>query len=270
MKTKNLLILIAIFTLTSSCMPDFYYQVYRTNPDEEIEIKSNTLVYEDQYCKVIYNLWQENGNIGFIFHNKTNNDLNLNLNESFFIINGMAYPYYQNRIFGTASNFQLNRESNYTYLDYLLNIKTNTVGATSSSEYSVSRVEQKVLTVPSKTSIRIAEFSINNTLIRNCDLYRHPKKKEIKTVAFNKSNSPLIFSNRISYSIENSADPIEIENNFYVSEITNYPEHEMFDTKKEEFCGEESLKEIRYSIEEAPNNFYIKYPAGSNFSSLKH
>jgi hypothetical protein len=270
MKTKNLLILTAIFALTSSCMPDFYYQVYRTNPDEEIETKSNTLVYEDQYCKVTYNLWQQNGNIGFVFYNKTNDDLNLNLDESFFIINEMAYPYYQNRIFGTASNFQLSSASNYTYLDYLLNVKTNTVGATSSSEYSVSRIERKVLTVPSKTSIKIAEFSINNELIRNCDLYKYPKKKEIKTAAFNKSNSPLVFSNRISYSLENSSEPIEIENSFYVSGITNYPENEMFDTKDEEFCGEKSVNEIRYSKEEVPNKFYIKYPAGNSFSSLKH
>lgn len=264
MKTKFLLISSLILALTS-CMPSHYYQVYKAKPDTQIETKSDFLVYENQNCKVSYNLWQENGNVGFAFYNKTENDIILYLDESFFVLNGMAFPYYQNRIFGTSS--KANTTVNYSYWNYFL-IGASTVNTTSSA-YSVARIEKKKLTIPSKTSIIIAEFSINKDLIRNCDLFRYPRKKEITTVSFNKTNSPIIFSNRISYSLENSPELIEIENNFYVSEITNYPENKMFDYKDEEFCGEETLDNVKYSTKQAPNKFYIKYPR-DNYSNLEH
>lgn len=268
MKTKNLLILAVIFAL-SSCMPDYFYQVYKVNPDKKIETKSDFLVYEDQYCKIFYNLWEENGNIGFSFYNKTDSYIYLNLDKSFFILNGQAYPYYQNRVFSSSSNLKTTA-SNSVYVSYFLIGTANSSSSTSYSGSAVSRIERKILTVPSKTSIKIAEFAINYNLIRNCDLYRYPKRKEIKSVSFNKSNSPIEFSNRISYSLENSTELVEIENNFYVSEITNYPENEMYDYKDEEFCGQTNANEIKYSKEQAPNKFYLKYPNGDTYSTLDH
>jgi len=44
-----------------------------------------------------------------------------------------------------------------------------------------------------------------------------------------------------------SAEPIQFENEFYVSEITNYPENEIVDSKYAEFCGEKAQRNITSS-----------------------
>lgn len=98
--------LILILSL-SSCVPLKFYQVYKVFPDSDIELKSNFLVYEDGNCKVSYNLWSKNGNIGFNYYNKTDNDIYLNLDKSFFIINGLSYQYYQNRTFTSSTSYGL-------------------------------------------------------------------------------------------------------------------------------------------------------------------
>jgi len=57
---------------------------------------------------------------------------------------------------------------------------------------------------------------------------------------------------------------------FYVSEITNYPEDEITEYKKEEFCGEKSVTSKEYIKEVSPNKFYIKYSNSSVGISFKH
>lgn len=51
-----------------------FYQVYTVEAPGSVE-KENALVYENEDCKVMYNLWSEDGYIGFIFKNKTDKDL---------------------------------------------------------------------------------------------------------------------------------------------------------------------------------------------------
>ena len=77
------------------------------------------------------------------------------------------------------------------------------------------------------TSKVITEYSINSSLIRDCDLFKYPSGKQIKSRTFIKSNSPLVFSNRIVYNVEQSITPVKFENEFFVTEITNYPEREL-------------------------------------------
>lgn len=67
-----------IFTLLgvicfSSCMSNFY-QVYSvdTNGAKQID---NSLVFENEDCKVLYNLWSNNGKVNFAFYNKTDKDI---------------------------------------------------------------------------------------------------------------------------------------------------------------------------------------------------
>ncbi len=59
----------------------------------------NSLIYEDDNCIVSYNLWAERGDIGFRCYNKTNSNIYVNLEESFFILNGIAHDYFKNRVY---------------------------------------------------------------------------------------------------------------------------------------------------------------------------
>ena len=103
MKTKiELISTVIIVVLLSSCATTFY-QVYKTTATNKMANKDNQLVYEDENCKVSYNLWGEGGNIGFRFFNKTDKNISLNLEESFFILNGISYNYYRSRVFTTST-----------------------------------------------------------------------------------------------------------------------------------------------------------------------
>lgn len=251
MKTlKFLSVLLLTAMLLASCVTNSFYQVYKATPSDTTLLKDNLLVYEDQNCEVFYNLWDEGGNIGFRFYNKSNENIYLNLEESFYVLNGMAYNYYKNRTYTNstssgATNPQLNNR-------YPVNIITNQV-------YSVSFNEEKIVCIPPKTSKVISEYTINKSLIRDCDLYKYPTKRKIKTKSFTQENSPLIFSNKIAYTIGQSKNLIRFENQFYISEITNYPEGEVLESKGEEFCGESTGTIITYLNNASADKFYIRY-----------
>ena len=269
---KKLLIASFIGVLLSSCsMTSYYYQVYKTTPTNTV-LKDNLLVYEDDNCKVSYNLWDEGGNIGFRFFNKSDKNIYLDMDESYFILNGVANNYYKNRIYssstnsGTSASRGVTATKSNTGFNYLDLLQTNGISASnsvvsvSSSGYSVSYTEEKIICIPSLTSKSITEYNINKTLFRDCDLFKYPKTKQIKTKSLKKADSPLVFSNRIAYKVGQSNELVKFENEFYVSEITNYPEYEMFEKKFDQYCGEKSAIETNYLKNVSADKFYISYP----------
>ena len=135
-------------------------------------------------------------------------------------------------------------------------------GIISSKGYAISTNEEKIICIPSKTAKIISEYSINESLIRSCDLFKYPSKKQVKTISFQKNDSPFVFSNRISYCVGQNTNPIQFENEFYVMEITNYPEKEIMDLKTEDYCGQKSYVYKNYFKNVSPDKFYIKYSTG--------
>lgn len=270
MKTKIVFIGLIGLVMTA-CMPTSFFQIYKAIPSSNTNLNGSFLVYEDDNCKVSYNLWYDGGNIGFIFYNKTGQDIFLNLETSYFILNGISYNYYKNRVYtnsaslgASASNFATTSKS-MTGMNYLDLIQTNrvsvgnSVGIAASSGYSVSYNEEKIVCIPSLTSKMITEYSINKSLYRDCDLFKYPTKKNIVTKNFKKSDSPFVFSNRLSYTIGKSENPVKFENEFYVSEITNYPKSEIIESKYEKFCDFTGTELLEYFKSISPDKFYIKY-----------
>jgi hypothetical protein len=145
---------------------------------------------------------------------------------------------------------------------------TRTKGVTSSSGTSVSYSEEKIVCIPSKTSKKITEYSINKTLYRDCDLFRYPTTKQIKSKTFSKLESPLVFSNRITYFIGQPESSVKFENEFYVSEISNYPEKQITESRADEFCGEKESIKTKYFKDVSSDKFYISYAKGKKI--LKH
>lgn len=271
MKNKKT-ILVGLFALImNSCVTHSYYQVYKTTASEKINLKDNSLVYEDLNCIISYNFWQNEGNIGFRFFNKTGKNIYLNLEESFFVFNGISNNYYKNRIFTNSHSSGVvmlkgakaaKSVTGYNFLDL---VQTNlmsvsaSISNTSTSGTSVAYTEEKIVCIPPQTAKIISEYTINKSIYRDCELLRYPTKKEIKSKNFTKSNSPIIFSNIISYKLDQSELQNKVQNEFYVSEITNLPVSEMFSSKYEENCGKKSRFISSYFTEQSPNKFYIKY-----------
>lgn len=275
MKFRNLLYTISTVLILSSCATTSFYQVYDVKPANESITKSDMLFFEDENCKITYNLWSNGGNIGFNFYNKSDSRIYVKLNESNFILNGFAYDYFKNRTFTTSESKSASTSKTstgsvaVTGLNIYNNIQTNQVKSSSSANlsssvgYAVSIKEDSVVCIPPKTTKRISEYSINEALIRNCDLFKYPRTKEINTVSYKEDESPIVFSNRITYEINGNSK--EVTNEFYVSEITNYPESEFIETKYEEFCGQKSSYSTKYFKYYDTDKFYIKYSKGTDY-----
>lgn len=272
MKTIKPLITLALSTLLLTSCTTTYYQVYQTKSIDKLQTTDSSFVYEDDNCKVSYNLWGDGGNAGFRFYNKTNQEIFVNLEESFFIVNGVANDYYKKRVFtksassGVATSKSATASKSVTGINYLNLLQNNSIqtsasaGVITSSGYSTAYYEPSIIHIPAKTSKIIAEYTINERLYRDCDLFKYPSKSQIKSKSFSKTDSPIVFSNRISYTVGASTEPIKFENEFYVAEVTNYPEEEFTEKKGDEFCGEKSVVKKMYFKNVSPDKFYIKYP----------
>lgn len=275
MKTKlNLSFTALIAVFLTSCATSFY-QVYKVVPTDKSIRADNYLIYEDDNCKISYDFWSEGGDIGFHFYNKTNENIYLNLEESFFVLNGISYDYFKNRVFthsinsGTTSSKVKTASKSVTGIDYLDLLQTNriqasSIGVMTSSGFSISYNEGKVICIPSKSSKIITEYNISKSLYRDCDLFKYPTKKQIKSKSFTKPESPIIFSNRITYTLGKSEKLIKFENEFYISEISNYPASEMFESKYNEYCGQKSTTKTKYFKNVSPDKFYIIYTKGND------
>lgn len=293
MKNFKTLILIAAILL-QGCATTTFYQLYKTESDN-VKVEENELLFENEEIKVVFNLWDNYGNSGFLIFNKTDSNIYIDLKKSHLIINGIAKTYFQNRTFTESSSSSLSLGNSYTssylnknssaygsayYSDNFgtANYQSVTKGilTTSSSKskttfakgFSVSYIEKDIVIIPSNSAKVFNGFNLNNSLFRDCDLFRYPSIKSIKTKNFDLENTPLKFENIISYGYELNKIK-EIKCNFWVSEITNYPSTEFMERKYPEYCGDKSQNSKNYFIYSNPNNFYIKYSKGSSIG-FKH
>lgn len=268
---------IAVLSIIS-CGTMNYYQIYKTSPIGGVTKKDNYLTYEDASCKITYNLWAEGGNIGFTFYNKSDKNLYLNLDESFFILNGIAYDYFNNRVITNSRNYSMysSRSVSGTQIiepnSLIYNTRPQSIsnGFTSSSSassgYSISLEEKKLICVPPKTSKVIVEYSITKLLYRDCDLLKYPNKKQVVAKNFTKENSPFVFSNLLLYTVGKEGQPVKVNNEFFVSEISNLPESEVLTKKTDDMCGQKSMKMLTYFKISDADKFYVKYSKGGDTS----
>lgn len=246
-------LLISITVLLFSCSETNYYQVFQASP-EGGTLQEDNVVFEDNNCKVYYNLWEKGGEIGFRIYNKADYDIVINLSKTFFVLNGFAYEYFQNRTFiNSTSNTVAIGASRYSNNVYNI----TKIESLSSSGTSIMSLEKSILTVPSHTSIIIKEYNIASNVYRNCNLYRYPDRRDNYTLKFDALTSPFIFSNLITYYTPN--DTIRFENKFHVNQITNYPLSSMFKTIDTTKCGDKLNIPIEVHKNYSPYNFYIPY-----------
>ena len=283
----------SFFLLLTSCTSVYNYQVYRTE-GPNLNLNNNLLVFEDSVCSISYNLWSENGNPTFLFYNKTDQLISIDLTECFFVMNGISYDYFQNRTYTysseTASSSSIGLSTtksksatNATILATSASsnsekIVTNSNGnattnsnstsqlsgasTTNSRGYSVSYSEQNLIKIPSKTGKIISEFSIVSSRFKHCELQKNPKNNvQIDSLQFTLDNSPFVFSNNITYQIETLSNSKKtVQNSFYVSSILNMLEEQFYYMDYEYGCAGKSTFKSRFLKYNSPKNFYLTYP----------
>lgn len=281
MKKLLLVAFVALFIL-SSCSKTFY-QVY-TVETPGLSKDNAVLVYENEDCKVLYNLWQENGNIGFMISNKMEKDLFLILPQTFFIKNGIAYDYFLNRemtmsntnsvSIGKSLSESLNGLVGVSKSLYGYDLKTQypasvlasaSIAASSTTENRVTKStqfgkevtmrEKAIICIPPKSYKMITEYLILEKPFISCE---YPKKRSYPN-KFTKESSPLTFLNRIAYSLDKEGKNLKyIENEFWLSELINYTKKDFLRRKRVNECGEPT-RQVTYEFNfYAPDKFYNK------------
>jgi hypothetical protein len=121
MKTNTFLVFCCC--LFTACTTQTFYQIYKTTPVNG-KIESNEIIFEDDNALISYNLWESGGDVGFQFYNKSDIDIIIHLDRSFFVLNGFAYDYYKNRSFTKSAN----TVSTATYRTYPYGYYNTSVG----------------------------------------------------------------------------------------------------------------------------------------------
>ena len=252
----------------SSCK-SVYYQVYEVKSNA-MKQYDNSLVYENDDLKVMYNLWSLGGSMNFIVQNKTDRDLFLDMGQSFFIFNGEANDYFQNRQFTKTVSMQ-------TSASYGASIFTSNAGfwpnaylapekvsfvekIVKGSSVAVTTQEKEIICVPAHSFKTISGQAISQPFRKTCNHdVDFPKVKAV-AATYTESSSPSKFRNRISYSFdEKGSDLRQIENDFYLSSITNYSKKAAEEKVKELQGCSEIKKTMHYFKIGGPDKFYKPY-----------
>jgi hypothetical protein len=284
MKTKIFYFTTLIVALNSCVTQSEFYQVYKISPVSTIQSFDDNICYEDSNCIIIYDFWAKGGNAGFQFYNKSKKVIEIQKDKCFYILNNISYDYYQNRIYSSSStkgvgqnnssssNYGTSSGVNITGYNYLNLIQSNSVtnqmllaksNSTSIINYSengLSREEEKVIKIPPKTSKFIKEYEISETIFEDCNLIKFPKDiNSVTSLDFSKENSPVVFSNIISYLISGEKEIKAIETKFYVSELKNLPKDIILKELKPLYCDVQGETSYNVLLNLGPLYFYNKY-----------
>ena len=263
MRLSKLLTIAILASLMSSCTVT-RYQVFSTKPiTDNVKIKNNSILYSDDICNITYNFWSNGGNPGFVIYNKSDEKLYVNLKESFFTLNGLAYDYYEaGATFSAYSHAKTvsGRNVNYTYNysatnHFHANIdNSNPIFAPfSTSSIYGSSMENGHVTINGHNVIH--SYTEKNTTGRqtiNADIICIPPKSAKVVSKFAISYTPFLGSRiRMEYSINQT--PIRFAN------FISYNTESRKRTVRNEFYVDKSeiIKSNNRVVN--PSDFYVKY-----------
>ena len=115
--------------------------------------------------------------------------------------------------------------------------------------------------IPPKSGKVVAGFPIYSTVKMQCgdNDSNFPKKFSAK-VNYTRDNTPMSFSNRIAYCLDNNLSDIKyVENIFWISSLQNYSEYSLIEKVKEIDCETSVMVYAKKNKMEAPYRFYNNY-----------
>lgn len=248
---KEFLIFIVLVLLLSSC--GVSYQVFYMEPEKSL--RGERLVYENRDIKVGYDLWCEGGNSGFAVYNKTDKPIYVDLENSHFVLNGVAHTYFQNTVYTTGSSVKTRKTSSFgasntntsawgsgarygsriysSSMGYASDHSSVRGGTSTSNTFfggsnevqfehmsSMTVAEKRIITIPPKSMKIFPGFPLNNSLY-------NPKNFAWETYSyktFNKRNTLIDVKNIVSYRFKESEidSNILFENALWLKKIANY------------------------------------------------
>jgi hypothetical protein len=233
------------------------------------------MVFENEDCKISYNLWGEKGFMAFIFENKSDRDIFIDMSQSFFIKNGAAFDYFKDRTYETRSfaSASVGYSVSRTYIDlngywpshYCTPLAVSAKGlASAKAGYSsaITEKEKEFVCIPAKAFKVIDEYQIYPTFVQVCDKKVDFPKTSSTVKTYNQNDTPLKIRNRVAYSFKEDNKSLKfIENSFWLSSIQNYSRKAAIEINKDKECYTGYKIKREFFKIGAPNKFYVTYDA---------
>ncbi len=268
--------LAAIVGLCLTSCKNYFYQVYDVGFND-LKKQENSLVFENEDCKVLYNLWSNNGALRFAVLNKTDKDIFINMGQSFYVVNGQAVDYYQGRTFSVQSIEGASYMASSTvgtsgaagfwgdgvYFENSQSVLASAIGKVSKSvSTKVTTKEMEIVCIPAKCFKVFDYYKINPAWIKTCDRQKDFPKKSYVVGTYKEYSTPLTVKNRIAYGFtKNDVADKHIDNAFWISAVTNYSQKEATEKYKKtsECYGRKSSSKGKMFKIGGPDKFYQKY-----------
>ncbi len=276
--------------LICSCSTPYFTQV-ATIASNDVALQNNgNYSYSNSLITISYDFWSQYGTMCFTVTNNSDKDIIFDLTKSHFINNGYANDYYQGRTFiksnsvsqsvqvselfgvtkaisGSLSTQYANATSSSSSLAAASN---NQIGAAASTgvvnSSSVEYKEKEYIRIPAHTSKTFGEYNLATSAYRECGLIRNPKENENAVKEYNAFNSPRVFSNLLTFIVDD--EEYVVENEFYVSEFRNLNEKDIYETVYVEDCnGKKLYSPIKLNKVASANKYYITYYVNSEQES---
>lgn len=289
---KFVLPLVVAALICSACSPLFYQQI-ATLSSENVTLKDDgAYAYEDGVMTIEYDFWSESGKFTFVVTNNSDDDIYLNLAESYFVNNGYAQDYYQARTYVYTSNRVTSSGSTASaavagHASVSAGVAgqgiyggevgaaaslaatkgygaSKTYSVTSEKGVSVEFAEKAIVCIPAHSYKVFEEFSVASSVFRECGFVRDPSKKEEAVREYDGYSSPRVIENRLVFNMGDVTLPVT--NIFYVSQYMNIATENATEYIKAERCDgyKKDVKVHKYS---ANNKFYVSYSSSDLWSS---
>ena len=247
----------------TSCSPASYFQIHRVDSPNADEISESQVKFEHDGFSVYYDFWSEYGNAGFVIHNQSDDNLYIDLSESFLIQNGYAFDYFKNREYRSESSTSVNYRKNFDVdTRQIGNVRLNSLnsGTAVKKSSTLVRKEKDVIVIPPQSKKLFSEYAVVSSYVQDCNLPYVPSSKKSEPAVYDYDTTPLKFSNVISYSFEKSLSNTKVvENKFYISQINNYRSNQIKGWIDNTEC-EGDVKKQKFAFKITPaNTFFIPY-----------
>lgn len=226
----KLFILLFPIVLLSSCSIRFNtcqtFKIASSNVKQVDSAGISRYRYEDSLVIIDYNLWSSGGTVKFNIYNKSDEPIYVNWKNSNFIFQGYNNEYYSNETISerkstTNASATSNTSGRSSYNIYNVNpvvtvnknYKTISDFSSITDEVTIVQKESQSIQIPPKSFNTYNKFNLNVPFFQF--------KDSLIFVAYDKTNSPLLFRNYLAISKDKDfRKQLFIDNDFWISEVT--------------------------------------------------
>lgn len=248
--------------LLSNCVPysNLDYQVVSIQ-SPILNNSNNELVYESSDMRIKYNLWGEYGKLRYTVQNKSKEVLYLDLKNSFFVKNGIAHDYYQDKTITKIQN-----ATTKDFSPYFHGNKASDISFEKSTGQETAFSSKEKIAIPPNSAKVLYYFDLKNSIFNFCDLEKYPDWNDTTKLGFKANNAPFTFKNFLTYSDNKDLKPRkEINHRFWVHKVENIDGTNFSKEKNiQDPCDTTKKREIEVINKKADNRFYIDYQDDPN------